>query len=104
MGLLSPEAWNGIGIVAFLIVLVLFHLVAVARGWIVWGPAHNEIVRLKDEALAHSRGKEDEWVTIISTQAQTIAEQRVAGELNAHVLQAIRDAAAAARDNGGATT
>lgn len=103
IGLLSPGAWEGVSTVTLLIVLFLLHIVAVARGWIVWGPAHREIVRAKDESITHMMENEKEFSGIISTQATTIAEQRVAGELNAHVLSAIRDAAAAVRAEGGAT-
>lgn len=92
MGLVSPSAWEGISIVTFVVVMFLFHALAFARGWLVFGPAHREIVQAKNDTIAHIEGRSLEDQRIISTQATTIAEQKVSGELSAHVIQAIREA------------
>ncbi|QTJ69632.1 hypothetical protein HYG77_04710 [Rhodococcus sp. ZPP] len=92
MQILTPSAWEGVGTVTVVIVFFLLLGVSLVRGWIVFGPAHREIVRAKDDAIAHERGRSLEDQKIIATQAATLAEQKVSGELTAHVVQAIREA------------
>lgn len=76
------------------VVIVLFLLLAVSliRGWIVFGPAHREIVKAKDETIADLRGGRAEDKSVMATLAATNAELAVTGELSAHVVQAIREA------------
>lgn len=90
--LVSPSAWEGISIVTFVVVMFVLHAFAFARGWLVFGPAHREIVSAKDDAIEHLQGRSLEDQRIISAQAGTIAEQKVSGELSAHIIQAIREA------------
>ncbi|WP_238558925.1 hypothetical protein [Rhodococcus rhodnii] len=72
--------------------LFLLHAVAMIRGWIIFGPAHREIVKAKNDAITHLQGRSLEDQSIIAQQAATIAEQKVAGEVSAHILDAIREA------------
>ncbi|MHA4848571.1 hypothetical protein L1080_003370 [Rhodococcus sp. MSC1_016] len=92
MSVLSPSAWEGVSTVSVLIVLALFHGVALVKGWIIYGPAHREIVKAKDDALEDLRGGRAEDKSVMATLAATNAELAVTGELSAHVVQAIREA------------
>ncbi|OZC62156.1 hypothetical protein CH267_01025 [Rhodococcus sp. 06-621-2] len=92
MGILTPSAWEGVGVVGVVIVFSLLLGLALVREWLVLGPAHRAIVKALSDAADHSQGRELEDQKTISTQASTIAEQRVSGELSAHIIQAIREA------------
>lgn len=99
MSILTPSAWEGISTVTVVIFVVIIIGTALKQGWLVLGPAHRELLRVKDDVIAakddaitHERGRSQEDQRIIATQASTIAEQRVAGELTAHIIQAIREA------------
>ncbi|MGF7124023.1 hypothetical protein [Rhodococcus sp. BE178] len=92
MQIFTPSAWEGASVVTVVIMLALLHGLALVRGWIVWGPAHREIVRLKDDAITHSQGREQADQDTIRTLADTIAEQKVASQLAAHASQSFRDA------------
>ncbi|ASN72801.1 hypothetical protein LRM64_17515 [Prescottella equi] len=91
MQILAPSAWEGASVVTVVIVLALLHGLALVRGWIVWGPAHREIMRLKDDAINHSQGREQADQDTIRTLADTIAEQKVASQLAAHASQSIHE-------------
>ncbi|WP_054246375.1 hypothetical protein [Rhodococcus opacus] len=92
MSVLTPAAWEGVSTVTVVIVLFLLLAVSLIRGWIVFGPAHREIVKAKDETIADLRGGRAEDKSVMATLAATNAELAVTGELSAHVVQAIREA------------
>lgn len=91
-GLLSPTAWEGAGIVGFLCVFFLLGVIALIRGWIVFGPAHAAIVKALQAAADHSNEREKTDAETIAKLTNVIVEQRVAGEMSTHVIQAIREA------------
>lgn len=91
MGALSPAAWQDVGTVAVVLAFAAALLLSLVRGWVVFGPAHRELLRVKDEALGDVRGREAELQRIIATQAETIRAQTVSGEVSAHLLQALRE-------------
>lgn len=93
MGALSPAAWQDVGTVAVVLAFAAALLLSLVRGWVVFGPAHRELLRVKDEALDDLRGREGELTRIIETQATTIQKQTVAGEVSIHLLEALREAA-----------
>ena len=90
MPVFTPSVWEGISSVTVVILVALFLGLALIRGWLVLGPAHRELLRVKDEVIADSRGARLEDQQIIKTQADTIYEQRVSGDVSAHLLQALR--------------
>lgn len=94
MNLLTPSAWESVGVVGVVIIFVLVIGLALIREWLVLGPAHRRLVAALQDAADHSKGREHEDAKTISTLSATVAEQRVAGQLSAHVIQAIRDATA----------
>lgn len=91
MNILTPSAWEGVSVVTVVVVFFLLGVFALIRGWIVFGPAHREIVRAKDDAIAHSNSREATDAETISKLTGVIVEQRVSGEVSAHILQAIRE-------------
>lgn len=95
---LSPSAWNGVGIVSFIIVVAAFAALALIRGWLVLGIHHREIVAEKDRAIDRMSARAAADQDSISSLAETVASYRVAGELQAHYLEAVREAIASSRD------
>ena len=93
MSVLTPAAWNGVSVVTVVVVFFAFGVYALMRGWIVFGPTHREIVKAKDDSIAHATGRELEDAKTISALTNVLTEQRVSGEVSAHILSAIRDVA-----------
>lgn len=89
MDALTPGAWENVSTVTVIIILSLWLAVSLVRGWVVFGQHHRELLRLKDEAIAHARGRESEQDKIIATQADTIRGQMVTGEISAHWLEVL---------------
>lgn len=103
MSVLTPSAWEGVSTVTVVILVALFLGLSFARGWLVLGPAHRELLRVKDEVIADVRGTRDQDTAIIKTQADTIYEQRVSGDVSAHLLQALRNVVPATGSGDGAS-
>ncbi|MDI9914363.1 hypothetical protein [Rhodococcus sp. IEGM 1379] len=101
MSVLTPSAWEGISTVTVVILLALFVGLSLIRGWIVFGPHHREIVRVKDEVIADVRGTRLEDQQIIRSLSDTVNAQRVNGEVSAHLLQAMQNMHAAPDAGGG---
>ncbi|ANA86210.1 hypothetical protein SEA_LOZINAK_53 [Gordonia phage Lozinak] len=87
----TPDAWNDVGIVAFLILGVGLLALCFIRGWLVLGPSHKEIVAEKDRALTHANELVGKLTEVSAIQAQTIAENSARAQVTDHVLQSIRD-------------
>lgn len=98
MEILAPSAWEGASVVTVVIVLALLHGLALVRGWIVWGPAHREIVAGKDTTIAQDNEREKLHLGIMADQAKTISEQKVASMMSEHLLSSIRDLARGDRE------
>lgn len=86
---LTPDVLNGVGVVT----LLLLAAIAVAKGWLVTGSQYRETVAAKNETIAELRGRAVADQEVMRLQAQTVANFEVSGQLQAHVLQAIRDVA-----------
>lgn len=93
MGPLNPTQWEGVGVGTVVLVLALLHGLAVARGWLVWGPAHRELIGAKDASIGALETREHRHLEIIETLSQTVAEQRVAAGMSEHLLSSIRELA-----------
>ncbi len=92
MGLLSPAAWEGVSTVTVIVIFFIAGVIAVIKGWIVFGPAHKEITRALSAAAEHSNDRERTDAETIAKLTNVIVEQRVAGEMSSHMMQAIREA------------
>lgn len=103
MSVLTPSAWEGVSTATVMILVSLLMGLALKQGWLVLGPAHKELMRLKDEVIADVRGARDQDSAIIKTQADTIYEQRVSGDVSAHLLQALRNVVPATGSGDGAS-
>ena len=86
---LTPDALNGIGVVTLLVLAAI----GVARDWIIPGGRHRETIAAKDETIKELRTRSLADQEVMRLQAQTVSSFEVAGQLQAHVLQAIRDVA-----------
>jgi hypothetical protein len=86
---LTPDVLNNIGVIT----LLFIGAVAVARDWIVPGARHRETIAAKNETIAHLEKRSLADQEVMRLQAQTVSNFEVAGQLQAHVLQAIRDVA-----------
>lgn len=99
MSILTPGAWEDVSTVTLVIVFALVFALALKNGWVVLGTSHREILKIKDELIASKddtiadvRGRAAEDQRIIRTQADTISDQRVSGQLTAHITESIREA------------
>lgn len=93
MSFLSPAAWNGVGIVTFLIIAVTGLMIALVRGWVVFGIHHREIVAQKDRELAALRERSVEDGKSIAQFADAAARSTVAAEVQQAMVTAIRQLA-----------
>ncbi len=90
---LNPEVWNGVGVVGFLIVAAGIAFWGLKQGWLILGIHHREIVSAKDETIAELReGRRDDRA-IIQQLSTTVSEWDVAGKLQTHILDSIRESA-----------
>ncbi|MCK0174817.1 hypothetical protein [Mycolicibacterium sp. F2034L] len=90
---LTPEAWNGVGVVTVLILVVAYHAIAYIRGWLVPGRHHREIVAAQDLRLAAADDRDKANAETIRIQAQTIAEKNAVELTTAHLLESVRELA-----------
>ncbi|MCJ0906217.1 hypothetical protein [Rhodococcus sp. ARC_M6] len=70
--------------------ILLIVMMMLARGVLVTGTAHKEAVADRDYQISYLRGALTTEQQITATQASTISEQKVSGELTTHILEAIR--------------
>ncbi len=92
MNLLTPSAWEGVSVVTVVVIFFIAGVFALMRGWIVFGPAHREITKALSAAAEHSNDREKTDAETIAKLTNVIVEQRVAGEMSSHMMQAIREA------------
>ncbi|MEW5810244.1 MAG: hypothetical protein AB1925_12400 [Actinomycetota bacterium] len=90
---LTPEAWNGVGVVTVLILVVAYHAVAYIRGWLVPGRHHREIVIALEARIAKADERDTANGETIRIQAQTIAEKNAVELTAAHLLESVRELA-----------
>jgi hypothetical protein len=90
VSLLNPTAWNGIGIVSFLIVSAAFTAVALLRGWLVLGFNHREIVAEKDRRIEAIEKRSVLDGESIAKFADAAARSTAAAEVQQVVVDAIR--------------
>lgn len=93
MSVLNPAAWNGIGIVSFLIVFVTAFVMALFRGWIVLGVHHREIMAQSDRELAAMKERSDRDAESIAKFAEAAAVSTAAAEVTQKMLQSVRQLA-----------
>lgn len=92
MDVISPAAWQDISTVTVVVFFVFTFIVSLSRGWLVVGSHHREMMKAKDDTIAELRGERQDHRSTIQTQADTIREQMVNGEVSTHLLEALRDA------------
>lgn len=80
MSIFTPDAWEGVGVVTIVILVAIASLLALARGWIVPGKYHDQLMQTKD--------------AVIDTHVETIRELTSANQLFAE-----SEAKKAAQDN-----
>ena len=93
MSFLDPTAWNGIGIVSFLIVFVAFFVMALFRGWIVLGVHHREIIAQNNRELEAMKQRSDKDAESISKFADAAAVSTAAAEVTQKLVQSVRQLA-----------
>jgi hypothetical protein len=101
MTILTPSAWEGISTVTVVILAALIIGIALARGWLVLGTAHKELMRLKDDVISDVRGTRAEDRKIIQTLSDTVHAQRVNGDWAVHLLESVQANAAASTSERG---
>lgn len=101
MTILTPSAWEGISTVTVVILAALIIGIALARGWLVLGTAHRELMRLKDDVISDVRGTRAEDRKIIQTLSDTVHAQRVNGDWAVHLLESVQANAAASTSERG---
>lgn len=90
---LSPETWNGIGVVTLLILVVAYHAIAYIRGWLVPGRHHREVVSALELRLEKADERDAANGETIRIQAQTISEKNAVELTTAHLLESVRELA-----------
>lgn len=93
MGLLNPAAWNGIGIVSFLIVATGIFVWLLLSGRIVLGIHHRELMAQKDREIEHVEGRSKEDAVSIAKFADASTAQVVSAEMQAAFVRAMRELA-----------
>ncbi|ATW60795.1 hypothetical protein SEA_BENTHERDUNTHAT_25 [Gordonia phage BENtherdunthat] len=89
----NPEVWNSVGVVGFLIVTAGIVFWGLKQGWLILGIHHREIVSAKDETIAELReGRRNDGQTIQQL-TTTVSEWDVAGKLQTHILDSLRESA-----------
>lgn len=99
MSVFSPQTWNDVGIVAFLIIVAATLALSFKQGWLVSGftyqaaeKSHQEIQRIWSMANEQLRERSEQDQSTIQLQASTIAEQKVMAELTEHIARSVREA------------
>lgn len=90
---LTPAAWNGIGIVSFLIIGVAGLIIALFRGWLVLGVHHREIVAQNEREITALEGRSAEDAESIAKFADAAKTAAVAAEFQQAVMTAVRQLA-----------
>lgn len=93
MSFLSPAAWNGVGIVSFLIVFVAGLIWSLFKGWIVLGIHHRELIGQKDREIDALEGRSAEDAASIAKFADAAGKATVAAEMQQAVMTAVRQIA-----------
>ncbi|AFA72326.1 putative phage protein [Gordonia polyisoprenivorans VH2] len=93
MSLLNPAAWNGVGIVSFLIVFVAFFVMALFRGWIVLRVHHREIMAQNTRELDAMKQRSDKDAESIAKFADAAAVSTAAAEVTQKMMQSMRQLA-----------
>lgn len=92
MEIFTPGAWEGVGVVTVVVVFFLLGVLSLVRGWIIFGPAHQAIVKALQAAADHSNEREKTDAETIANLTSVVMEQKVAGEMSVHIMKAVRDA------------
>ncbi len=93
MGWLSPEAWNGVGVVTLLVIFAIGHAVAFTRGWLVLGVHHREVVAGKDSTIERLEAGDAGKDRTIEKLSNAVSEFGVSGQIQAHLLESIKELA-----------
>lgn len=91
MNWLNPAALSDISVVGIVVFGVVALGIAFARGWIVWGKSHDAEIATYKTAAERDAGTIKDLLTVNATNAQTMAEWNVAGQLIASQSRALRD-------------
>lgn len=89
----SPDAWNGIGVVGIVCLVGVGFWLALMRGWLVLGMHHREVVDQLRLALDTNTAARSEDQRAIAAFAEAAMKQNVTGEVNAHLMEAVRQLA-----------
>lgn len=87
----SPDQWNDIGVVGLVLILAAFTAVALARGWIVLGPFHKEIISIKDDEIEQLRKRGIHDATAIDTLSRSMIDKNAAEDATTKILAALRE-------------
>lgn len=90
MNLLNPAAWNGIGIVTFLIVAVAGSAWLLLTGRVVLGVHHRELMAQKDREIAAKDARAMEDAKSIAMFAEAATVTTVAAEVQQALVTALR--------------
>lgn len=84
----NAEALNGIGVVA----LVFLFYMALAREWLITGPAHRRELESKDREIAALKARGDKDAESISIFATTQRDMNAEKASETRLIAAVRDA------------
>jgi hypothetical protein len=93
LSIFTPAAWDGIGIVSFLIIAFIALAWAFLTGKLVLGVHHREIVAEKDRALEAADRRATEDSVSIGKFADAAAKSTAAAEVQQAMVTAIRQLA-----------
>ena len=89
----SPAVWDDFSAVGLALFTCAAFIISIARGWLIPGRHHREIVEGKNAAIADLRESAKVDGDTINIQARTIAARDAVEDTATRLLEAFRDAA-----------
>lgn len=97
----SPAAWNDFGVVGIVLFVTAALIVALLRGWLVFGWVHKEIVAMHVNGKAERDARIEAQAKTIDlvmgtnrAQAQALSKRAADDDLSAKLMASIRELAA----------
>lgn len=88
----SPAAWGDFSVVALAVFVMVMMYVGQTRGWIVFGPAHRDIIAAKDKTIEQLNTRSDRLEDSNAKLSDALARRTGADELAARLLAETRKA------------
>lgn len=88
---LSPDAYNSVGVVGLVVFVLVFILVGLSKGWIVFGPTHREIVESKDSTIDKLYARADKDADTIAELSHTLAQKNAVEDATTKILSELRE-------------